>query len=176
MLNTMYFQSILTNKCAQLSTEQLCNLGFRLLFNQLKKLKLCPLGISWCKAFRVFTILMKSHFEDFKMALMAHDGWCVSRSSVRLRIGFALDSHICAFVVFVCVQWRADIRWCMSLSEICIIFVRVCSTQLVGLLSLLFFTHTTRTTNRVRILDLVLPFLYVHRMPTTVSRLACTRT
>jgi len=54
-----------------------------------------------------------------------------------IRIGFA-------FVVFVCVQWRADIRWCMSLSEICIIFVRVCSTQLVGLLSPLFFTHTTR--------------------------------
>jgi hypothetical protein len=49
---------------------------------------------------------MKSDFEGFKMALMAHDGWWESRSSVRLRIGFALDSRwirIFVHLLYLCV-------------------------------------------------------------------------
>ncbi len=107
----------------------------------------------------------------FKMALMAHDGWCESTSSVRLRIGSALDPHL--LYLCVCSDERisgdawAYPKFALSLwgcaAPNWLVSYRCCSspTQLGQQTACAFSTSF---------------FLYVHRMPTTVSRLACTRT
>jgi hypothetical protein len=98
MLNTMYFQSILTNKCAQLSTQQLCNLGFRLLLNQFKKLKTVPV--------RYF---MEKHFGFSRFPwnpiskILKWRWWRMMDDAIRDRLSaYGLDSHwirICCICV-----------------------------------------------------------------------------
>ncbi len=85
----MYFQSILTNKCAQLSTQQLCNLGFRLLLNQLKKLKTVPVRYFMVKHFGFSRFSWNPNSKILKWRW-----WRMMDDANRDRLSaYGLDSH-----------------------------------------------------------------------------------